>query len=149
MKITVKRPVEIEVTHILIRLPVRYEEEDIPNDFPLRDGDVWEALVEIDTGKIVNWPSNHRFQECSINNMKVSDEGTYVLLCGTVANSGQPGQILGTLTEVARLENEYVPHGVVPGVYGDYVELDIKNGVITNWPKKPNLSRFFKDEEDS
>lgn len=60
MKMTVLQPVEIEVSHILIAVAVRYEEEDIPNDFPLRDGDMWRGKVEIDTGKIEGWPDSPR-----------------------------------------------------------------------------------------
>ena len=41
MKTKVKIEQEIEVSSILITVPVRYEEEDIPNDFPLRSGAGW------------------------------------------------------------------------------------------------------------
>jgi hypothetical protein len=63
MKAIVKVEKEITITHIMITLPVRYQEEDIPNDFPMRYGDVWEATVEIDTGRILSWPDNPRFQK--------------------------------------------------------------------------------------
>ena len=39
MKCKVWKNVEVEVAAVEIVLPVLYEEEDIPNDFPLRDGD--------------------------------------------------------------------------------------------------------------
>ena len=46
---------------------------------------------------------------------------------------------------VASLHHEYVPLGVVPGAYDDYVSLCIdENGIIANWPKKPDVSEFFK-----
>ena len=135
MKAIVKRPQEITITHIKIRLPVNYGEEDIPNDFPLRSGDVWEARVNIDTGKIENWPDDPRFRECSLD-MKVCDGGTYVLY-----------SYFGDYwDEIAKQEQEYVPHGVIPGEYGDYVELHIKNGVITNWPEKPDVRVFFGED---
>lgn len=134
MKLIVKRPVEIEVSHILIAVAVRYEEEDIPNDFPLRDGDIWRAKVEIDTGKIEGWPQG----KTGDMHMKVCDEGTYTLL----SPAGN---------EIAKLENEYVPNDVVPGEDGDYIELKIdENGVITNWPKKltsEDFDVFFDNEE--
>lgn len=132
MKATVMMPVEINVDHIIITVPVRYEEEDIPNDFPLRHGDVWSATVDMDTGKIDGWPSG----KSGILSMKVCDEGTYELR----SNRGE---------RLAMLEGEYVPHGVVPGEYGDYIKLDInENGFITNWPDRPNVTVFFNNLTD-
>jgi hypothetical protein len=129
MKTTIKRPVEIEISHVLIKAPVRYEEEDIPNDFPLRKGDMWTAKVNIDTGQIEGWPKG----KDGYLHMKVTDSGSYSLL--------RPDG-----TEAALLE-DYVP-GVVPGESGDYIILEINtDGVITNWPKKPDVSRFFQEEE--
>ena len=130
MKTKVKIEQEIEVSSILITVPVRFEEEDIPNDFPLRSVDVWEAKVAVDTGRIVGWPSG----KTGDLYMKVCDEGTYTLL-------GLDGQVL------AARRQEYVPHGIVPGEYGDYIDLKINaDGVITNWPKKPDVSAFFPED---
>lgn len=137
MKIKVPVPTEIEVSRVLIHLPVDYDEEDIPNNFPLRAGDVWEAKVDIDNGRIENWPADPQWRECFLN-MKVRDGGTYTLL-------GPDGKVIACLKE------EYVPHGLIPGEYGDYVKLKINDGVITNWPKKPRLDKFFvfwRDDED-
>jgi hypothetical protein len=132
MKVTVLRPTEIEITHIRVELPVRYEEDDIPNDFPLRGKDWWMAKIEIDTGKIEGWP----IRESGYLHMKVCDEGTYKLF-------DEKG------FTVATIEQNYVPHGVIPGEYGDYVELKInEQGIITNWPKKPDVSAFFRKEEE-
>jgi hypothetical protein len=42
----------------------------------------------------------------------------------------------------------YVPHGVVPGRYGDYISLDIQeDGTIANWKDKKSISLkgFFED----
>ena len=149
MKVTIKVPKEIEVTHILIDVPVEYGEEDIPNDFPLRlqmpplqrttalgkplTNDRWKARVNIDTGKIEGWPADAGAQELY---MKVNDAGTYTLLDGVLM--------------LKALDREYVPNGVVPGEWGDYIDLKIAaDGTITNWPKKPDLSAFFGgDDED-
>lgn len=129
MKTTVTRPIEIEVTHIHLNLPVRFDEEDIPNDFPLRSCDTWQAMVNIDTARVHNWPTGIAGK---IKYMKVCDEGIYTLYAD------------GTI--IAQLEGEYVPHGVVPGEYGDYVTLLIdETGIITNWPKSPDVSAFFKN----
>ena len=132
MKVTIQVPKEIEVTHILIDVPVEYGEEDIPNDFPLRKGDHWTALVNIDTGKIVDWPADAGAQELS---MKVCDRGTYVLYSNE--------------EKVATRVEEYVPNAVIPGEWGDYIELKIAaDGTITNWPKKPDVSAFFGGVDD-
>ena len=130
MKTTIQVSKEIEVTHILIDVPVEYGEEDIPNDFPLRNGDHWNALVNIDTGKIVDWPADAGAQEIY---MKVCDRGTYVLYSSE--------------EKIATREEDYVPNAVVPGEWGDYIELKIAaDGTITNWPKKPDVSAFFNND---
>ena len=133
MKVTVKKPVEIEISHVRIEVPVRYEEEVIPNDFPLRDGKMWRATVELDTGKIVEWPEDK--PEEYFLSLKVCDEGIYKLID---PNGNQEGRTS---------PGDYVPHGVIPGEYGDYINLEIEGGIITNWPKKPDVSAFFEDED--
>lgn len=117
---------------MLLELAVRYDDEDISYDFPMRKGDLWKAKVELDTGKIVDWPAG----KSGDLYMKVCDEGTYTLL----DDAGQ---------KVAAIEQNYVPHGVVPGKYGDYVDLEIsEDGTITNWPRKPDLSAFIEGDDD-
>jgi hypothetical protein len=126
VKFTVIRPTEIDVSFVEMILPVRYGEEDIPNDFPLRKGDLWTAIVAFDNGQIQGWPQGQSGEV----QMKVCDSGVYILRnhCGE---------------EIARIE-DYVPHGVVPGRYGDYVDLKIDaNGYITNWPKKPDVGKWL------
>ena len=123
---------EINVKFIDIVAPVRYGEEDIPNDFPGRVGDTWMARVEIETGKIVDWTNG----VAADFSMKVVDEGSYHL-------------IDENNNSVASIEEDYVPNGVIPGEYGDYIEMEInEQGVITNWPKSPDLSAFNGEEED-
>jgi len=131
MKYTISKPAVVEITTIRIDLPICYGDEDIPYDAPLRGGDIWSAFIDIDTGNIKYWPLG---KELDIY-MKVNDSGVYVLY----TDDGE---------EIARLEGEYVPHGIVPGDYGDYVDLKIgADGVIKNWPKNPDLSEFFEKEE--
>lgn len=121
------REVEIDVDHVIITVPARYDEEDIPNDFPLRHGDIWSATVDIDTGKVDGWPKG----KSGVLSMKVVDEGVYELR----SSRGE---------REAVLDGDYVPHGLIPGEFGDYIKLEInEDGVITNWPKEPDLSRFF------
>jgi hypothetical protein len=130
MKTKVKVEQTIQIDYIRIEVPVRYDDEDIPYDFPLRENDTWHALINIDTGEVIGWPKG----KSGDLHMKVCDEGTYTL---TDAVGGI----------IAAIEQNYVPNGVVPGSYGDYIELHINaDGIITNWPKHPDVSEFFKDE---
>jgi len=130
MKVTVLRPVEIEVAKIHIDVPVRYDEEDIPKDFPVRVGDQWAVTVGIDTGVIEGWPEG----KTGDMYMKVTDAGTYTLL----APDG---------SEVAKIDENYVP-AFFPGEhYGDYLIFDIDGtGRIRHWPSKPELSEFFPND---
>lgn len=129
MKLTINKPTEVEVTAVRIVVAVRYGEDDIPNDFPLRRGDIWEAVVDIATGKIRDWPVG---QEGNLR-MKVCDEGSYYLIDPVGAT-------------VASIKDDYVPHELIPGEFGDYIDLEInEDGIITNWPKNPELSTFFNN----
>jgi hypothetical protein len=134
MKFTVNKYIEqeIEIKSILLVLPVRYEDEDMPNVFPFRNGKTWRVEVDFDSGKIKDWPG----PEFDLH-MKVVDQGSYYLL-------DEGGN------EVAKIEQDYVPNKVVPGSYGDYVELKIlKDGTISNWPKNPNIDEFcYRSEEE-
>lgn len=133
MKVTVMKPVEIDVHQVEVSLPVRYGTEDIPNDFPFRDGDTWKATIMVGSGQILGWPEGRE----ALLYMKVADEGSYRLL-------SPENEVVGSI------EQNYVPHGLIPGEYGDYVGFDIcGDGVISNWPSDPDLSEFFKgDAED-
>ena len=133
MKLKVKSWSEVEIKTVVIDLRPRYigdtDDDDMPTDFPLLSADKtqWVARVDIDTGIIEGWPAG----ETRNMHVKVCDEGIYRLLDGDG-------------TEVAMIAG-YVPHGVVPGSYGDYVELTIdETGRITNWPEQPDVSRFFE-----
>lgn len=137
MKAIVKIKQEIEIKTILIKISPRYignsEDDDVPSDFPLLNANktAWVAKIDIDTGKIHDWPQGEvREMFC-----KVCDAGIYSLFD---EKGCQLAEISG-----------YVPNGIVPGEYGDYVDLKINaDGVITNWPKHPDISAFFGDDED-
>ena len=65
---------------------------------------------------------------------KVCDAGVYTLF-------DEDGQTIA-------IRAGYVPHGIVPGEYGDYIDLKInEQGIITNWPKQPDASEFFEDDD--
>lgn len=137
MKLTIMRPTEIEVTHIVLDLPVYYGDEDMPLDYPSRFNNRWRVTVNLETGQILDWPTGTPAHNLY---MKVDDGGTYILLA-----PGDNGP-----KEVSILKNEYVPHGIVPHgtVPGDYVELKIDaTGRITNWPAPDDLEfeEFFPE----
>lgn len=101
----------------------------MPNDFPGRRGESVKMVIDIDTGVIQGWPAG-RVEEVS---MKVCDGGTYILL-------DAEGKRVA-------VREDYVPNNLVPGEYGDYVELSIDaTGRIKNWPSKPTLADFWAQQ---
>lgn len=132
MKVSVFVKQTIDIQTISIDINPRYigEEDGVPEDFPLLNHGHWGAVVNIDTGQIQNWTGCGKSWQLFT---KVCDEGTYALY----DSEGQ---------QVACLEGHYVPNGIVPGEYGDYIHLQInENGIITNWSDSPDVSRFFED----
>lgn len=136
MKATVKVEKEVEIKTVLINIAPRHigdsAYDDMPTDFPLlnEQKNAWIARVDIDAGVIEGWPQG----DARTMHVKVCDAGTYKLLDADG-------------NEIAAIENDYVPHGVVPGSFGDYVELTIdESGKITNWPKSPDVSEFFDED---
>ena len=126
--VTVNKPTQLTIDSVRLILPVNYNEEDMPNDFPFRTGNMWDVTIDIETGQIRNWPKGVAHDLY----MKVTDGGTYQLLDANGA-------------VVAEIEENYVPNKLIPGEYGDYVDLDIADdGVVMNWPKRPNVSEFFQ-----
>lgn len=119
MEITIQRPVKVQAKAIRIDVPVRYGTEDIPEDFPFRKDDQWTVEVDIDTGKIKDWPG---LPEVTEFHMKVTDAGVYTLL-------GEDGKHL----EGSKVIEDYVP-SCIPNKYSDYLEFSItKDGVIKEW----------------
>lgn len=112
--------------YLSLSVAVRFGDEDMPFDAPLRDGDMWEAVIDLDTHTIAGWP-----QGKTLNfDMKVRDGGSYILL--DVERN-----------EVAQMKNEYVPDGLFEGSGGDYLELNIdETGKIVNWLENANLKNF-------
>lgn len=132
MKIKIKVEKEIDVTTVRIGIPIRHGNENMPADFPLRVGDAWAAFVGVDDGIIRGWPKG---KAAKATNIKVCDSGLY------------------TLYDYDGLQvadrHDYVPHGLIPGEFGDYIHLDVDaEGRIKDWPTNPDLSEFFQDEEE-
>jgi hypothetical protein len=122
---------EVDIKKVKVSVAVRYDEEDIPNDFPMRSGNMWNATIDIETGKILDWPQG---QSGNLH-MKVCDEGSYYLLDENDE-------------EVLSIEGDYVPNGLIPGTYGDYIDLKIDStGTITNWYSESKIS--ISDFEDN
>lgn len=130
MKLNVTVPTELEVDAIRCAVAVRYDEEDIPNDFPFRTGDMWDVTLDLNTRKIRDWPSR-----AGKVHMKICDEGSYYLMAG--------GKV------VASRENDYVP-GCIPGSYGDYIEFDIReDGTLEGWtPSAREICESFFPDSD-
>ena len=127
-EITVKK--EVDIKFVDLEVAVRYEEEDMPIDFPGREGDLWCARITVDTGMIEGWPEG---LEADLH-MKICDEGTYRII-------DDKGEI------IASIENDYVPNSLIPGSYGDYIEMKIDGtGRITNWPKHPTFEEFENND---
>lgn len=122
---------EVDIRKVKVSVAVRYDEEDIPNDFPMRSGNMWNATIDIETGKIFDWPQG---QSGNLY-MKVCDEGSYYLLDENDE-------------EILSIEGDYVPNGLIPGSYGDYIDLKIDStGIITNWYSESKIS--IEDFEDN
>lgn len=129
MKAIVKVKQEVDVAFLDVMVQVRYGTEDMPADFPGRNGDVWSARIDVDSGVIQGWPLGRT----GSFDMKVVDTGTYKLI-------GRSGEAL------AEKIGDYVPNHLIPGEYGDYINLEINEaGRITNWPSRPSLEDFFPD----
>ena len=133
MKALVTKKIEVDIKHILIKISPRYigdsDDDDMPTDTPLLQGSEWIAKVDVETGRIEGWPKGREMEIFA----KVCDAGSYYLLDADG-------------TTVLSIENNYVPNRIVPGEYGDYIDLKIgSDGVISNWPKAPS----FEDFEDS
>lgn len=126
MKYILNLPTEIEITKVQVKAGVRYWEDatvDGVDDtdgslIPCKNGDIWMPLIEIDTGKILNWEMG----KVATIHYKVCDS----FLCELLDNFG----------EAIKTYEGYVPDFMCPkdSGYGDYIIMDIdENGFIKDW----------------
>lgn len=131
MKVTKIEKTEVEVKFVLINVNPRHlDEEELP--VPMINGDNWKVVVDIETGKIRDWPTGEQRDYY----WKICDAGTYYLLDENE-------------TVLSSIVNNYVPNSLLPGEWGDYLDLKINaDGVITNWYANPSADDFNEDDED-
>ena len=133
MKVSIKK--EVEVRYLKAECNVRYWEdcrvngkEDTDGDLiPMRSGDIWEILIDLDFGIIIGWPNT---VEADVH-YKVVDSGKYTLLDSEKS----------FVSEI----DGYVPGIMCPGDdgYGDYVIMKIgKDGVIQDFDFNNNLEEW-------
>jgi len=128
MQIETLKSAKVEIQFIKVVLPVRFGEEQMAHDAPLRTGTIWEATIDIESGKILDWEQGKTLDFY----LKVVDMGFYYLLS---PDKETVGSILG----------DYVPD-CLPQEYGDYVDFEInESGFIANWKAAVDMdfSPFF------
>lgn len=132
MKVEVYKLTEVEIHSVRIEVELHDDvSENLPNHLFNDDGEL-DLLIEVDTGKVVSWRGS---EPVNIHD-KVRDNGVYTLF-----DSGG--------LEVANIYNGSVPNDLIPGDYGDYINLEINaDGIVTNWPKSPNVLQFFAITDD-
>jgi len=124
MKVIVQKSTPHDAKYLMVNVPVRYEEEDMPKDFPGREGQYWTGIINIETGEWGRYLSGGEFTHVpeikASMFMKVADEGNYQLL-------DKDGEIIAEALE------EYVPNFMPGDHHGDYLILEFDNGKVTNW----------------
>lgn len=126
MKVEAQITHEFDVAAIKVSAQVRYWEDAQVGDtvdedgsqIPLRTGDCWEPVIDLDTGRIRNWPDG---VVASVH-YKVCDAGVY--------------ELLDAQDRTIAVRDGYVPAVLSPGGsgYGDYIIMDIGgDGVLAEW----------------
>lgn len=132
MKIQLKEENQVEVKFIKVSAQVRHWEGATVNGessengdlVPLRNGGLWEPVIDIDNGVVLDWPEGAVAEIC----FKVCDAGSYYLLDENK-------------NVIASVEGDYVPSGLCHGGegYGDYIIMCIGgSGGIVNY--RPSIN---------
>lgn len=124
--VVLTRPVSYTVKWMTVDVEPRYWEdaelngkEDTDGEMPLRHGDNWRITIDVDNGRIIDWPRGNTAKV----SYKVCDAGIYTI---------QDDEF----NVILRRENSYVPSSLCIGEngYGDYIRLEInKDGFIQGW----------------
>ena len=114
--------------YLAVRIPIGVDdvgEGDIAADIPglvcptIEGHGSWAVTIDLVAGRMLDWGQPER--GFSVN-LKVKDTGRYMLL-----DAGR--------NPIIQLVDSYVPHGILDGDFGDYLELDIlEDGRIDRWP---------------
>lgn len=138
MKTTIKVEKEVDIKFCQVKVEPRYWEDATVNGvedvegtlLPCINGKLWEPLIDIDNGVIVNWESGKRARV----HFKVCDAGSYYLM------DEDKNVILS-------IEDDYVPNKLIPGEYGDYIVMDIdeEGKILGKW--NPRFTDFMDDED--
>lgn len=125
MKIKIKKEIEVDIKYLSVSAGVRYWEdahvdgiEDTDgNRIPCRVGNRWCPIINVSTGKIINWITGVK----SYIHYKVCDDGIYTL------NDGNE--------DILKIEG-YVPSCLCPAEdgFGDYIIMEVlEDGTIKDW----------------
>jgi len=133
INVTESRDVLEKAKLLVVEAAVRYWEDAKVNGIedsdgtriPLRNGELWKPVIELSTGRILDWPEG---MEAHIH-YKVCDEGEYWL-------ADADGN------RIAKWKDYYVPdHFLCVDCegWGDYIILDVgQDGLIKEW-KQPTV----------
>lgn len=126
---TIKQEVKVKSVQLTV-FPRHIDEEE---DFvPLMNGSQFNAIIDLETKKIRFWPEGEEREYY----WKICDSGSYFLL-------GEDDEIIASIID------NYVPNKLLPGDWGDYLDLKIDSkGLITNFPESPALTEFYGDEDE-
>jgi len=138
MKVKLKVEKEFDVIYLQAEVGVRYWEDSKVNGvedehgdlIPCRDGKYWKPLIELESGRIINWKqgvsANIHYKSVDCNTFKLLDSDKDI---------------------IKEIEG-YVIYMMCPvgNGFGDYVIMDIdENGFIQDW--EVNFSEFEDDED--
>lgn len=140
MKATIKVEKEIDVRTLEVKARVRgwddfiingveLPEDDNGDDVPCKKGEMWCPIINIDTGRIMNWDKG-----------KTASVHSKVVDCCGWDLADDKGKT------IAEESGDYVPGTLCPGGngYGDYIIMEIDaDGVIQDW--EFNIEDFIKE----
>lgn len=142
MKVKIKIEKEVELKNLIVNAEPRYWEDssidgvsssEIGEFFPCKNGDNWQPVIDIESGKILNWD----FGKKAVIHFKTADQCAYSI-----------SDINGGIVLIK--DWSYVPDILCPvgDGFGDYIIMDIdENGVIDKWEKEKILE-CFESEDD-